>query len=121
TALSCYDDSCANKRALPAILRKWTGFPAFLGSSAAPLMDSSDTAKTGDSSSIRRPQKKDAAAVHGLVVESQVLDRNSLYAYLLVCTHFAATSAVAERAGEVVGFVSAYFLPDSPQTLFIWQ
>lgn len=56
-----------------------------------------------------------------LVRASRVLDLNSPYAYLLVCSHFAATSAVAERAGALVGFVAAYAPPGRPDTLFVWQ
>jgi L-2,4-diaminobutyric acid acetyltransferase len=46
---------------------------------------------------------------------------NSIYAYLLMCTHFAGTSAVAERDGHCVGFLSAYVKPDSATDLFVWQ
>ncbi|GAB4143925.1 MAG: diaminobutyrate acetyltransferase [Sphingomonadales bacterium] len=49
------------------------------------------------------------------------LDENSQYCNLLQCLHFSSTSAVAERSGAVVGFVSGYRLPEAPDTLFIWQ
>ena len=53
--------------------------------------------------------------------DSQTLDLNSSYAYLLWARDFAATSVVAERDGAVVGFVSGYVRPDSPETLMVWQ
>src|SRR5690606_26993127 len=46
---------------------------------------------------------------------------NSLYCNLLQCTHFAATSVVAERRGRIVGAISGYVLPDDSRTLFVWQ
>lgn len=58
-----------------------------------------------------------------LVAAAGTLDLNSPYAYLLVCTHFAATSIVAERPDGtgLFGFASAYRLPDDPDVLFVWQ
>jgi L-2,4-diaminobutyric acid acetyltransferase len=40
---------------------------------------------------------------------------------LLQCHHFADTSVLAETAGSPLGFISGYLLPDSPDTLFVWQ
>lgn len=59
--------------------------------------------------------------MHALVAACPPLDRNSLYCNLLQCTHFAATSVVAERGGELVGVVSGYLLPDRSNTHFVWQ
>lgn len=70
---------------------------------------------------IRRPLLTDAAAIHGLVEDSETLDMNSRYLYLLLCRDFALTSRVAEINGEVIGFVTAYIPPDQPNVLFIWQ
>jgi L-2,4-diaminobutyric acid acetyltransferase len=56
-----------------------------------------------------------------VVRRSGTLDVNSPYAYLLLTSHFADTSVVAERAGDVVGFVAAYRPPSRPQSLFVWQ
>jgi L-2,4-diaminobutyric acid acetyltransferase len=69
----------------------------------------------------REPTLADAAAVHALIQECKPLDLNSPYAYLLLCTHFADTCAVAERQGSLVGFVSGYRKPADPAVLFIWQ
>lgn len=71
--------------------------------------------------SYRRPAIADAVAIETLVRACPPLEHNSLYAYLLIATHFAGTSAVAMQAGRCVGFVAAYRRPDDPSVLFIWQ
>lgn len=55
--------------------------------------------------------------------DSQVLDLNASYAYLLWARDFAATSVVAvdTRSDEPCGFVTGYVRPDRPDTLMIWQ
>jgi L-2,4-diaminobutyric acid acetyltransferase len=70
---------------------------------------------------IRAPSLQDAAAVWRLVRESGVLDLNSPYAYLLLCSDFAPTSVVAESAGRIDGFVGAYRPPPRPDSVFVWQ
>jgi len=60
--------------------------------------------------------------MHRLASEAGALEPNTRYAYLLIARDFSATSAVAEREGEVVGFVAAYPRPDEREpTLFLWQ
>lgn len=49
------------------------------------------------------------------------LDENSPYAYLLWAEYFRSASTVAERDGELVGFVNGFQVPDRPDTLFVWQ
>lgn len=70
---------------------------------------------------IRPPSLNDGAAIARLVNQSQTLDVNSTYLYFLLADHFASTCAVAEFGDEVVGFVTAYRLPDQPDVLFVWQ
>lgn len=70
---------------------------------------------------IRNPEPTDAMSVHNLIRASVFLDDNSPYLYLLVCSHFAKTSAIAERKGETVGVITAYIPPEQPDTLFVWQ
>jgi L-2,4-diaminobutyric acid acetyltransferase len=70
---------------------------------------------------LRRPAAEDGPAVSGLVGACPPLDENSRYCNLLQCTDFSDTSIVAERAGELVGWVSGYRLPADPATLFVWQ
>jgi len=50
-----------------------------------------------------------------------MLDVNSLYCYLLLCTDFADTSLVAASDGRIVGFAAAYRPPTRLETLFVWQ
>lgn len=56
-----------------------------------------------------------------LVRASGVLDENSCYAYLLCCQHFAGTSVIAAQQEKLAGFVTAYRLPEQPETVFVWQ
>ncbi|MDT8428855.1 MAG: diaminobutyrate acetyltransferase [Pseudomonadales bacterium] len=67
------------------------------------------------------PTDTDGAALHNLIRSSAFLDDNSLYCYLLLCTHFAETSVVARLEGKVAAVVTAYVPPQQPDTLFIWQ
>jgi L-2,4-diaminobutyric acid acetyltransferase len=69
----------------------------------------------------RFPEKKDAKILRRLIANSPPLDINSLYCYLLVCTHFAQTSVLVENSKEICGFISAYMRPDRNDTLFVWQ
>ena len=50
-----------------------------------------------------------------------MLELNTSYAYLLLCTHFAGTSIVAEQGGRLIGVVCAYRPPIRPRSLFVWQ
>ncbi len=67
------------------------------------------------------PSPADGSAVYELITHSPPLDVNSMYCYLLQCTHFTSTSAVALNGKEIVGFISGYILPEDANTLFIWQ
>ena len=70
---------------------------------------------------LRPPKTADAAAIYELVTNSGVLDQNSRYLYLLLCRDFSETSVVAECSGQIVGFVTGYRRPESPEVLFVWQ
>ncbi|MEV0265583.1 diaminobutyrate acetyltransferase [Streptomyces sp. NPDC050617] len=68
------------------------------------------------------PCLEDGAAIWRIARDSEVLDLNSSYSYLLWCRDFAATSAVARsEGGEPVGFVTGYIRPERPRTLVVWQ
>lgn len=64
---------------------------------------------------------RDAGDVWSLVAETGMVEENSAYAYILLCDHFGATTHVARRDGELVGFVTAYRIPRRPDTCFVWQ
>jgi len=78
-------------------------------------------AQTGPTHILRRPRHADGAAIHHLVTQCPPLDCNSVYAYLLLCEHFSETCVVAERDGDIEGFVSAYVPPGRADVLFVWQ
>lgn len=71
--------------------------------------------------SLRCPTAEDGSAIWELVRSCKPLDENSMYCNVIQCDHFAETCVVAELKGEVVGWVSAYVMPNDPQTLFVWQ
>lgn len=71
--------------------------------------------------SIRAPRYEDGSDVWQLVADTASLDDNSMYCNLLQCSHFAATCALAEMDGEIVGWVSGYIPPEHPDTYFVWQ
>jgi L-2,4-diaminobutyric acid acetyltransferase len=70
---------------------------------------------------IESPTKADGAALWRIARDSQKLDLNSPYAYLLWCHDFAESSVVARADGEAVGFVIAYRKPAAPDTALVWQ
>ncbi|GAA4395481.1 diaminobutyrate acetyltransferase [Tsukamurella soli] len=74
-----------------------------------------------DAVSIRPPAISDGTRLWEIARDTAVLDLNSTYAYTLWCADFTETSCVAERDGEVVGFITGYIPPSRPDTIFIWQ
>jgi L-2,4-diaminobutyric acid acetyltransferase len=70
---------------------------------------------------IGRPEVSDGVGCWRLAAATGVLDVNSRYAYLLWCRDFAATSVVARRAGDLLGFVTGFRRPEEPSTLVVWQ
>lgn len=70
---------------------------------------------------LRKPAAKDGAEIWKLVRACSPLDENSMYCNLLQCDHFADTCVLADLSQEVVGWVSAYVMPNAPDTLFVWQ
>lgn len=74
---------------------------------------------------LRPPTPNDGASVFRLIGRCPPLDTNSMYCNLLQCTHFAGTSVAAVQTvntnEELVGFISAYLIPEREDTLFIWQ
>lgn len=79
--------------------------------------------RTNDDIVFRKPTAEDGASIWRLIGECGPLDENSMYCNLLQCDHFADTCVIAERKsdGEIVGWVSAYIIPDQPETVFVWQ
>ncbi|WP_336885243.1 diaminobutyrate acetyltransferase [Brevibacterium daeguense] len=73
------------------------------------------------SAHLRVPNVDDGQHMWTLARDTEVLDLNSSYAYLLWCRDFAATSVIAEVGDEPAGFVTGYLRPEAPDTLMIWQ
>lgn len=82
-----------------------------------PLMDSNIQPRL----ILRAPSRADGLAAHRLVGASPPLDLNSAYSYFLLCDHFSDTCVVAEQDGALLGFLSAYRLPQDASRLFVWQ
>jgi L-2,4-diaminobutyric acid acetyltransferase len=84
---------------------------------------SAEFAESPEALRIDRPEVADGTALWRIAKDSEALDLNSSYSYLLWCRDFAGTSAVvrAEPDGRPVGFVTAYVRPDRPHTLLVWQ
>ena len=81
-----------------------------------------ETLKRKDTIHFREPTREDGSDVWELIKACEPLDVNSRYCNLIQCDHFAETCVAAIRAdGKLVGWISAYLLPDDPQTLFVWQ
>ncbi|GAC58832.1 L-2,4-diaminobutyric acid acetyltransferase [Gordonia hirsuta DSM 44140 = NBRC 16056] len=70
---------------------------------------------------LRQPAVADGIRLWEIARDSQVLDTNSSYAYVLWCHDFSTTSIVAEHDGRPVGFVTGYRRPDRPDVLMVWQ
>lgn len=56
-----------------------------------------------------------------MIAECPPLDANSAYCNLLQCSDFADFCIVAERDGQVMGWVSGYRPPSKPENFFVWQ
>jgi diaminobutyrate acetyltransferase len=75
----------------------------------------------GDGVVMRDATLDDGAAMFELVKKAGVLDENSAYAYLMMADHFSETCVVAERNGEMIGFIIGFVPPSRPDTVFVWQ
>lgn len=64
---------------------------------------------------------EDGGEIWELIKNTKVLDLNSAYYYLILCKYFKNTCVVAENNQQIVGFVSAFFHPEKPNVLFVWQ
>jgi len=69
----------------------------------------------------RKPCVQDGAGIWNLVRETEVLDLNSAYCYLMLGKYFPDTCLVAEYEQKIAGFVSAFLPPQNPEVVFVWQ
>lgn len=70
---------------------------------------------------LRKPCKDDGSEVWKLVAACPPLDRNSMYMNLIQCDHFAETCILAEREGQLLGWISGHVPPERTDSLFVWQ
>lgn len=69
---------------------------------------------------LRMPTAEDGAGIWELIRECSPLDENSRYCNLVQADHFSETCVVAERDGELVGWISGHMIPGD-DALFVWQ
>ncbi|MFT4469095.1 diaminobutyrate acetyltransferase [Arthrobacter sulfonylureivorans] len=69
----------------------------------------------------RKPTLNDGQSLWRMARDSQVLDLNSSYSYLLWSRDFSDTSVMATVDGEPAGFITGYMRPGEPNTLMVWQ
>lgn len=70
---------------------------------------------------LRMPCAEDGPRVTQLIAESPPLDVNSAYCNLVQCTDFHETCVLAERGGEILGWISGHRPPAAPDQIFVWQ
>jgi L-2,4-diaminobutyric acid acetyltransferase len=87
----------------------------------SPTQISATLTAAPDAATLRTPKVSDGVRLWEIARDSQVLDLNSSYAYLLWCQDYSETSVVAEVNGRVVGFVTGYLRPDLPDAVMVWQ
>lgn len=87
----------------------------------SPTQISATLTTAPDAVALRSPKVSDGVRLWEIARDSQVLDLNSSYAYLLWCKDYAETSVVAEVDGRVVGFVTGYLRPELPDVVMVWQ
>lgn len=70
---------------------------------------------------IIRPDRSAGAEMWRVARDSETLDVNSSYMYLMFARDFADTCRVALVDDRVAGFVLGYRRPHEPECLFVWQ
>ena len=70
---------------------------------------------------VQEPEVQHGTDMWRIARESEALDVNSSYAYLVLCRDFRQTCRVAVVDGEVAGFVTGYVPTERADTLFVWQ
>ncbi len=70
---------------------------------------------------LRHPELSDGPAIFDLVKTIPEIDTNSQKYYYLMCNDFGKSSLIAERGGELLGFVIGYITPEDEKCLLISQ
>ena len=69
---------------------------------------------------LRKPRATDGSAIWALVRDCKPLDENSMYCNLIQADHFRDTCVVAERDGDILGWISGHMIPND-DAFFVWQ
>lgn len=69
---------------------------------------------------LRKPESTDGSAVWELVRACKPLDENSMYCNLIQADHFRDTCVVAEKDGDIIGWISGHMIPND-DAFFVWQ
>ncbi len=69
----------------------------------------------------RHPNPIDGTLLYPLVQESETLDLNSPYAYLMLAQYFSETCLLAVADKQLLGAVTGMLVPRDRGSLFIWQ
>lgn len=86
------------------------------------MSDTSTTPKTRRPNvRLRKPTVDDGSDIWELISTCKPLDENSMYFNLIQCDHFADTCILAEREGQIVGWISGHIPPEKSDALFVWQ
>lgn len=70
---------------------------------------------------VREARPEDGAQLWRLVKESESLELNSGYSYVMMSRFFSDSCLVAEEDDQVIGFVAAFVPPSDPDAVFVWQ
>jgi L-2,4-diaminobutyric acid acetyltransferase len=70
---------------------------------------------------VQEPEVQHGTDMWRIARDSETLDVNSSYAYLVLCRDFRHTCRIAMVEGEVAGFVTGYVPAKRADTLFVWQ
>ncbi|MGH3391659.1 MAG: diaminobutyrate acetyltransferase [Actinomadura sp.] len=83
----------------------------------------SETSAPLDAGAIRimQPSVDDGSEMWRIARDSEVLDVNSPYSYLLWCRDFAGASVIARGATRAHGFITGFVRPEAAATVFVWQ
>lgn len=92
-----------------------------MAAATPPRASARSSRSKGQDFRLRKPAATDRPAVTALIAACPPLDANSAYCNLLQCTDFADFCIVAERDGQLMGWVSGYRPPSAPDDFFVWQ
>ncbi|MFC0861940.1 diaminobutyrate acetyltransferase [Sphaerimonospora cavernae] len=70
---------------------------------------------------MEEPTIDDGSRLWRIARDSETLDVNSPYSYLLWCRDFSDTSVVARDGSDACGFVTGFTRPRATDTFFVWQ